>query len=304
MKPPIFSYAMKTICLAMCYDEELLIYKSLSHLYDLIDEFIIFEGTVSVFNDQPAHSTDNTLNEIKRFIKEKDHKGKCKLISKDFRESFNIPNRESFEAIVKNEMLKISNIQNGDCIFQLDTDEFWKPECFFDITELISKNEHINHVKIGEFQFAYSMKLYFPSSHEGRFLRWIPGSYYTASQHFFHPNVNKDLTKDHSVFIDEEHSNMYHLSYMKHPKLLRDKILSFKRPSHILWWNNVYLLYPFNENLAYKNNSNIPPYFGTGFCEGNNNRLRPYNGVVLDILSDIKDDWRQYIISNKESLII
>jgi hypothetical protein len=97
---------------------------------------------------------------------------------------------------------------------------------------------------------------------------------------------------------------MCHLCWLKHPKLVRQKVESFQRPSFTSWYNHVYLKYPFTPEQAYYNNSRIPPYFGKGFAEGQHARLEEFEGKLPEVLQDMEIDWTSYIINHHDELVI
>jgi hypothetical protein len=283
---------MKTIALAMMYDEEAFAYKSLQNIYNVVDQIIVSDISVSPFN-QPLHSSDNTFKEIQRFIKNEDIKNKIKIFKPH--ESLGTEKRENLEAICKNKMLKMSDIEDGDIIYMVDIDEFFLPECIEFIKSKFKKNDHMVHTRLYEKQFAYNMSLYFNSSHDGRFLRYRKGAFYTASQHFHHTVDGPDLTKIHTHDIPREEVEFFHLCWVKHPLLLRNKVLTFKRPSFTNWWNFVFLCWPIDDQQAYKNNKTLPPYHGTGFCEGMHEKLRQFEGELPEVLRDYNYDWLSYL---------
>lgn len=295
---------MKTIALSMAYNEGPLIYKNLAHIYDLCDQLVIFEGTVSPFDDQPAHSTDNTVEEIERFIADF---GTDKVVFWSPDKNNDIDRRENYEGWVKNEMLKRSAIEHGDLIWMVDVDEFYKPEGVQRAIEAFRKDDKLEHLPIEEYQFAYSMLLWFKAGHDGRYLRYVDGCYYTGSQHLIYPD-GRDISRENGANrLPRELSQMYHLCWVKHPKLIREKVQTFKRPSFTLWYNECYLKWPFSPEVAYENNTRLSRprgWAGGGFCEGQTEILRPFGGELPECLKDIDVNWVQYILDNVEELRI
>ncbi|MHA2009818.1 MAG: hypothetical protein ACXADW_02925 [Candidatus Hodarchaeales archaeon] len=295
---------MKIVAISMSYNEGPWIYKNLQHIYDLVDELLIFEGTVSPFNDQAAHSIDGTRDEIARFL---DDYGIVKIKYWSPEKNNSIRTREHYEAWVKNELLKRSNIEHGDIIWMVDADEFYKPQAVTNIISMFQKNDSLLHVPIEEYQFAYNMNLWFKAGHDGRFMRYIKGSQYSGSQHLITPD-GKDLSRENkNGRLPREQSQMYHLCWVKHPLLIKEKVLTFKRPSFTAWYNNCYLRWPINSKLAYNNNrilSRPMGWPGGGFCEGQTEPLQEFDGTLPECLQNIDVNWISYIQENIEKLII
>lgn len=297
------------IALIMAYDEGPFIYNNLLNHYDLFDVIVVFEGTCSI-NSQPAHSSDNTIEEINRFIRGKDIKHKIKFISQDYRSYKKFGNREELEGFIKQQMLLTAKPWHGDIICLIDADEFHNPESLYNEIEIVKNNDKINHLILEEWQFCYSLSLYVNASHESRVWRFVNGAKYTNSNHIIYPD-GTDISKDRSYIIPREQSNFFHLSYFKYPNLIKNKVLTFNRHSFTQWYNNCYLLWPQSPEKAYENNRIISQHMGweakdnAGFLEGQCNKIEEFNRPILSILSQYACvDHRQYIINNIENLRI
>jgi hypothetical protein len=295
---------MKVIAISMSYNEGPWIYKNLQHIYDLVDELLIFEGTVSPFDDQAAHSIDNTRDEIARFL---DDYGTTKIKYWSPQKNDSIRTREHYEAWVKNELLRKSNIEHGDLIWMVDADEFYKPEAVTSIIRMFAENDNLLHLPIEEYQFAYSMHLWFKAGHDGRFMRYIKGAQYSGSQHLIAPD-GRDISRENkNGRLPREQSQMYHLCWVKHPLLIKEKVLTFKRPSFTAWYNNCYLVWPGNPELAYQNNARLSQpqgWPGGGFCEGQTEPLVPFTGSLPNCLTELDDDWGLYVLNHNKELKI
>lgn len=294
---------MKIVSIHLAYNEGNLIYKNLLHLYDFIDEMLVWEGTLSPFSDQPIHSTDNTIEEIQRFIKEKDTKNKIKLFTTD---KILANKREECEAIAKNIMLAGSNIENGDLLTMIDVDEFYLPEGFYNITEMFRNYNDMESLWVEEYQHAYRIGLCFDAEHQGRFMRYKIGAKYTASQHFFYPNDKRDISKIGQLW-PRRLTGFHHLCWVKHPTLIREKVLTFKRQSFTYWYNNCYLAWPFDPETAYHNNRNISVangWSGLGYAEGQDGRLYEFKGELPKALEGYSPDWTGYIKEHYNELRI
>lgn len=291
---------MHIIALGQIYNEGLFIQRALDWIYPLVDKIILTEGCLSPFGQQPKHSVDDTVELVKEWIAKHDHKNKI-----NFLPSFDDgipPNREEFEGRNKNMMLKIANPEPGDLIYIFDVDEFWEPSRFIRICDLFRMNDSLLHVPVEEWQLAYGTKLAFKASHDGRFMRYKKGSKFGATNHFFVDG--KDVTKDYSHLQTRDATNMMHLCWSKHPVFVREKCLSYKRPSLESWFNWVYLEFPFSSDNAYNNNSCITPYNGTGFAEGQHEKLEEFTGILPPAIRHLSVDWMDYIKQNHDMLLI
>jgi len=292
---------MRTIALCQCYNESLFIQKNILNVYNYVDEIVISEGCLSPFGNLPQSSSDNTCDKIIDLMDNQDPQNKIKYVTA-YATDKPIGNREQWEGLNKNKMLEASSIEHGDTILILDADEFFSPSSLCNIPELFRKHNKIRHVRCEEYQFAYNLKLQFKASH-GRWMRYVDGAKFGNTNHFFWPD-KQDITKRPDIFTNRDDFPFFHLCWAKHPILIREKVLSFNRPSFISWFNMVYLEYPFCSDLAYKNNSIIHPYYGVGYAEGQSQKLYEYNGVLPETLSDLEIDWMPYIIEHKKELLI
>lgn len=284
---------MQTIALMQAYNEGLFIHQQLSWLMDCVDEIIITEGCLSPFKNQSIRSCDSTRNSIKIFKETYDKNNKIKYYDAFIADP--VPrNREGYEGLNKNFMLKKSSIEHGDLIYIADCDEFWDPNRFNSIMEKFKNDDKIRHIPVEEHQFAYGLKLCFNAEHNGRFLRYITGSKFGDTNHFIHPDVG-DITKDYSHLAKRSDTQMCHLCWSKHPSFVKQKVESFQRPSFTAWYNNVYLEYPDQKEAVYEINKRIGPYYGTGFAEGQHERLHPFNGILPPVLRNMHLDWTNQI---------
>lgn len=297
---------MKTIALVMAYNEQDLIYRCLQNIYDVVDQIILFHGTVSPFGDQAEVSTDNTSGQIGKFLQDVSFKRGNKVLHWSPRKNTSIKTREEYEGWVKNEMLKMSCIEHGDLIYMVDVDEFIFPDNICRIIERFKRDDKILHVPIGEYQFAYNMRLEFKASHNGRFMRYHKDAKYGGSQHYIYPD-GKDISKDQTYFMPREESQMFHLCWVKSPELIKQKVLTFRRLSFVAWYNACYLVWPRDPQAAYQNNISISRAYGWpggGFCEGQKEPLVEFTGKLPEVLNGYNPDYLEYIKENYERLKI
>jgi len=277
---------MRTIALCQVYLEEGFVLRALRWIYPLVDQIVITENWLSPFPKPPP---DDTGKFIRRFISRYDEKEKIKLLPPC--DISSARSREEAEGINKRYMLKHADIEDGDLIFILDVDEFYDPDYFLYIKEQFKKNDKLMHAVITEWQFAYSLDFAFKASHEGRFMRYKKGATFGNTNHFFVDG--KDITKDRSVVFNER--RVYHLCWVKHPDLIKLKVLSFNRLNLTMWFNNCYLVYPRDPQLAYQNNQKLPQYRGKGFAEGQDAPLERYRGRLPVELCDFDQNYYQVI---------
>lgn len=289
---------MKIVVLTQAYQEQLLINRYLHHLYPLVDQWIITCANLSPFYKAPQE--DNTRQLIQEFVAQHDTKGKIKFLDTP---ELSGKDREGFEGSMKNYMLENSDIEHGDLLIIGDVDEFWDQDRFEYVCKLFTKNDKIENIPIEEWQFAYNLDLCFEAEHSGRFIRYVNGSKFGNTNHFIYPD-GRDVTKDYKYLLRRAITQMCHLCWVKNPELIKQKVLSFNRYSFKCWYQNVYLVYPLNPEVAYQNNSRIPPYYGTGFAEGQHRKLVEFKGTLPEAIRDLDVDWVPFIRDNLQELQI
>jgi glycosyltransferase involved in cell wall biosynthesis len=289
---------MKIFALAQYYNEEDLAYRNLSWAHKACDKIIVTEGRMTPVPG-PLSSSDNTVAEIKRFIKDHDD-GKILYSPAHFNPN---PSKDfgHWEGYNKTHMIaeaKRQGMEPGDIVFILDCDEFWEPGNFLDACDFFSKQPEKMMIA-EEYQFAYNMQTCFDSDHERFFKAGKENSFHSVN------HLNADgvvLTKTPPTRWKKK---FFHLCWTKDPWLVRAKVVGQRRRSLTIWYNNVYLMWPFNREIAYKNNRCIPPYHGSGFAEGHHTKLYEFDGLLPPCLEDYEGkDYTQYIRDNVERLRI
>lgn len=293
---------MRVIGLCQAYNEDMFMHQCLQWAVGCVDKLIITEGSLTPFGNQPKRSQDRTRQTIERFKQAYDRDDKMEIY--DAVDPEQVPkNREDFEGLNKNFMLEKAAPEPGDLIFILDVDEFWHEENFQAVVERFRKDDKLVHVPVEEYQFAYNLRTCFNAEHNGRFMRYVSGARFGATNHFVHPGVG-DITKDYSNLLPREVTQMCHLCWCKHPLGIRQKVLSFARPSFTLWYNLVYLGYPVHGEEVYKLNERIPPWRGTGFAEGQHKKLKKFEGELPWPIKNMTWDHADYIRRRHDELVI
>ncbi len=291
---------MKIWGLCQAYNEETFIARSLSWSIPVLDHLIITEGRLTPFGNLPEYSSDQTRKIIQDF---QQTTNKITLLNPSCE---NGVTREWCEGSNKNNMLRKAiemGLEPEDIICIIDCDEFWEINRFNDTIDFMRKYEDVTNVAIEEYQFAYNLRLFFNASHSGRFIRYVKGARFGSTNHFIYPN-GEDVTKDYRYLRTREKTGMIHLCWTKEPRLIREKVLSFNRPSFTAWYNYVYLAWPFDPEAAYYNNSQILPWRGLGFCEGQNEKIQEFRGKLPAVLDGFNPDYLPYIQQHAQELRI
>ena len=284
-------FIMQVVALIQVYNEAPLIEACLENRYPHVDRIVITEGLLTPFGNMPMRSPDGTRERIERWIRSLDKEGKCKLLEP----LSEVPGttREAREGFNKNYMLQNAELEPGDIIHIMDADEFYSHEGIDWIITKFRKNDTIRQCWPEEWQFAYNLYLAFESRHGSRFLRYIKGAHFGKTNHFYHDGY--DLVKDKSFCVPRSLSGVCHLAFAKHPALIREKVVSFNRPSFTTWFNNIYLRWPSETNLIHH-----------GFAEGQRAPLKVYKGEhppelkqfikTINYLKELQDNWQHYVI--------
>lgn len=293
---------MRVIALCQAYNEDMLMHQCLQWATKVVDKLIITEGSLTPFGGMSKRSKDKTRQTIERYKQAYDRDDKIEIY--DAVDPNPVPrNREAFEGINKNMMLMKAEPEPGDLIFILDVDEFWHEENFLRIVQQFRDDDRLLHVPVEEYQFAYNLRTCFPAEHNGRFMRYVDGAKFGDTNHFIVPGVG-DVTKDYSRLASREDTQMCHLCWCKHPLQIRQKVVSFNRRSFTLWYNIVYLGFPIHGEAVYQLNQQIPPYHGRGFCEGQHEKLRPFEGELPWPIANMTWDHSHYIRRHHDELVI
>lgn len=293
---------MRVIALCQAYNEDMLMHQCLQWATKVVDKLVITEGSLTPFGGMSKRSSDRTRQTIERYKQAYDRENKIEFL--DAVEPDTVPrNREAFEGLNKNMMLKKAEPEPGDLIFILDVDEFWHEENFMRIVDKFKKDDSIEHIPVEEYQFAYNLRHCFHAEHNGRFIRFVRGSRFGDTNHFIYPD-GRDVTKCYKHLAPREEAGMCHLCWCKHPLQVREKVLSFNRRSFTLWYNLVYLGFPIHGEEVYQLNQRIPPYHGRGFCEGQHEKLRDFEGELPWPIQNMGFNWEHYIQRHHDELVI
>ena len=121
-------------------------------------------------------------------------------------------------------------------------------------------------------------------------MRYQTGSKFGNTNHFITVE-GVDVTKNLGLIIPREVSGVAHLCWVKHPLLIREKVISFQRHSFTHWFNTRYLRWPGNPD-------------NRGFAEGQREPLVEYKGKLPVEIRDIQDDYLEELEQNWTSYLI
>lgn len=139
---------MRIIATMKAFNEEDFIYYVLKSIEPYVDQIVIVEGCTKAMADNiipkslDGLSTDNTAEEIQRFISE---------TSKPV--TFNRMKFVVDEIPLWNQMLADAKPEVGDIIWMVDADEYYEPESAEGIISAVTKNPHVLSWKIPMIMF-------------------------------------------------------------------------------------------------------------------------------------------------------
>lgn len=146
-------------------------------LYPFAHEIIVVEGAApgaAGVATADGHSTDGTLEALRQFQAEEDPEGKVRLITRD---GFWSEKDEMSQAYAR--------AATGDCLWQVDIDEFYTPEAMGAVLRLLARRPEVAAISFRELKFwggfDYTVDGWY--SRRGanlyhRLFRWGPGYSY------------------------------------------------------------------------------------------------------------------------------
>lgn len=114
-------------------------------LYPFAHEIIVVEGAApgaASVATPDGHSTDGTLETLRRFQAEEDPEGKLRLITRDGFWSEKDEQSQAYAAVA-----------TGDYLWQVDIDEFYAPEAMRAVLELLARRPEVAAVSFRELKF-------------------------------------------------------------------------------------------------------------------------------------------------------
>jgi glycosyltransferase involved in cell wall biosynthesis len=148
-------------------------------LYPFAHEIIVVEGAVpgSVGVATPdGHSTDGTLEALHRFVAEEDPEGKVRLITRD-----------GFWSEKDEQSQAYASVATGDYLWQVDIDEFYRPEDIRAVLTLLERRPDVAAVSFRELKFwgwfDYTVDGWYSQRGANlyhRLFRWQPGYRYAS----------------------------------------------------------------------------------------------------------------------------
>lgn len=280
---------------------------NLRSLYPFAHQIIVVEGATPGAVDiasSDGHSSDGTLEVLRRFKEEEDHEDKLIIVTaEDERHS------DGFWPGEKNEMSQAyAKRATGDYLWQIDIDEFYKEEDIWVILEMLEHNPGITAVSFPMLTIWGSLNylvdgwyLRRGSGIYHRLFKWGPGYRYVSHRP---PTV-----------IDEEGRNLRDLNWVKgkelarqgiylchysllFPKQVREKCLYYQkadwalRDKAIKWFEEDYLSlrHPFRVHNVYDYPSWLERFEGS----------HPHQ--VLEMMEDIKRGKHDVVMRNNEDV--
>lgn len=152
----------------------------LRSLYPFAHEIIVVEGAVRAaasIATPDGHSTDGTVDTLRRFKSEEDNEGKVKIIS-----------RTGFWSEKEEQSQAYATQASGDYLWQVDIDEFYTPEDLSYVMDLLAGDPEITAVSFQQITFwggfDYVTDGWYLRRGDGvfhRLFKWRPG--YTYAGH-------------------------------------------------------------------------------------------------------------------------
>lgn len=234
----------------------------LRSLYPFAHEIVVVEGAVpgaAGIATPDGHSADGTLESLYEFKAEEDEEDKVRIVTRD-----GFWNE-------KDDMSKAyAERATGDYLWQVDVDEFYKPEDMQRVIRMLADDPSISAVSFNQIQFWGGFSFILNSwAHEvwaaefHRLFRWGPGYVYKAHRP---PTVTdhrgEDMRQLHWIRGQEMERHgvfVYHYSFV-FPCQVRNKSKYYKnaewcRLEESLWWAEevwVKLRHPYSvANLYY-----------------------------------------------------
>lgn len=184
----------------------------LRSLYPFAHEIIVVEGAApgaAGVATPDGHSTDGTLEALRRFQAEEDPEGKVRLITRD---GFWSEKDEQSQAYARE--------ATGDYLWQVDIDEFYTPEAMSAVLRLLARRPEVTAVSFRELKFwgwfDYTVDGWY--SRRGanlyhRLFRWGPGYSY--------------VTHRPPTVADEQGRNLRDLGYLSGDELAEQGVFLY-----------------------------------------------------------------------------
>lgn len=181
-------------------------------LYPFAHEIIVVEGAAPAavgVATPDGHSTDGTLQVLRRFIAEEDPEGKVRLITRD-----------GFWSEKDEQSRAYAEAATGDYLWQIDIDEFYRPEAMQAVLDMLARRPEVAAVSFRELKFwgwlDYTVDGWY--SRRGanlyhRLFRWGPGYRY--------------VTHRPPTVADAEGRNLRDVGYLSGDKLAEEGVFLY-----------------------------------------------------------------------------
>jgi hypothetical protein len=266
----------------------------LRSLYPFAHEIIVAEGAApgaSNIATADGHSRDGTLEQLRRFAREEDPDGKLTIVTAE-----DEGNPSGFWPGEKDEQSQAyARRATGDYLWQVDIDEFYRPEDMARILQMLRDDPSISAMTFKQRTFwgglGYIVDGWYlrrGATYYHRLFRWVPG--YTYATHR-PPTVldadGNDLRAGNSIHgerLAREGILLYHYSLLL-PKQVIEKCDYYGnaawavRPGAIAWAQEAFLRLgrPFRVHNVYQYPSWLERYSG------------PHPDEVVRMVSDLRD---------------
>ena len=242
-------------------------------LYPFAHEIIVVEGAcpgAATMATRDGHSTDGTLERLYRFRKEEDPEGKIQIVVRDELWS---EKHEQSQAYAK--------LATGDYLWQVDIDEFYKPEDMSTVLTMLNQDTEISAISFQQIPFwggfQYKTDSWFLRAGAGvyhRLFKWGDGyRYVTHRPPTVHDSQGRDVMQLKAICakaLAQRGIFLYHYSLV-FPKQVREKCEYYSQtdwasvPDAPKWATEVFLELrrPFRVHNVYRYPSWLERYSGT-----------------------------------------
>lgn len=276
---------MKIHVVYNAYNEVALVERSLKTIYPYVDSIAIADV---MHSDGKTVSNDGTHEKIMSFINDRSG-GDTKLYYRQPKELNHGYKRN--QGIIKAELMNFCDPQDGDWIWIVEADEFYDERSLKQLrSRYILNHQALKHdkrwISVTFLNFAHDLHHAF-FGWSARFFRYKHGASFEICNKFMWGN---QLVYDdrYRFEMPPQYMVCYHLKYVKPVDRLRQRYLFPNNPSvssKIKWFDNVYMKWLDDKEVAYKYNREV--LGNDGFDTGMSGELFEYGGVYPKYVEDL-----------------